>query len=411
MKLSGARWTSALATILLLFVLSALLILTLSALRTPFDPVVAFDIVFIVLLLAFPLVGWLMALRLPHNSLGWIFLIFPLFLALGALSEEFGLRAARGGADAVASVLLIVGGWLQFLGYWLLIGPAILLFPDGKIPGKRFRWALWGSVALLLVWGIVYAIGRDTVCVARFDSSVVPCADSVENSLGLIAATNLDQAINALVLIFFVFTLGTSVTAVVLRYFRSTGDTRQQIKWVAFMAAAGLLTNFGFAVGEEVLGLSLSPWVELLAFLPILIGLPVAVGVAIFKYRLYDIDRIISRSAAYALIVLVLLAVYVVSVTLIQRLLPVRNQLGIVISTLVVAALFSPLRRRVQNAVDRRFNRSKYDANRVLDEFSRQLRDDVDLEQMQVALLSAAQETMQPSHLSLWVRERGRQRR
>jgi len=157
--------------------------------------------------------------------------------------------------------------------------------------------------------------------------------------------------------------------------------------------------------------LALSPWVELLAFLPILIGLPVAVGVAIFKYRLYDIDRIISRSAAYALIVLVLLAVYVVSVTLIQRLLPVRNQLGIVISTLVVAALFSPLRRRVQNAVDRRFNRSKYDANRVLDEFSRQLRDDVDLEQMQVALLSAAQETMQPSHLSLWVRERGRQRR
>jgi hypothetical protein len=171
-----------------------------------------------------------------------------------------------------------------------------------------------------------------------------------------------------------------------------------------------LLTNFGMAIGEEVLRLIVSPWVEFLAFLPIFVGLPVTVGVAIFKYRLYDIDRIISRSAAYALIILVLVAVYVVSVTLIQRLLPIQNQLGIVISTLVVAALFSPLRRRVQNAVDRRFNRSKYDADLVLDEFSRQLRDDVDLEQMQVALLSAAQETMQPSHLSLWVRERGRQR-
>jgi uncharacterized membrane protein YdcZ (DUF606 family) len=200
------------------------------------------------------------------------------------------------------------------------------------------------------------------------------------------------------------------VTAVFLRYLRSTGDTRQQIKWVAFVAAAGLLTNFGMAIGEEVLRLIVSPWVEFLAFLPIFVGLPVTVGVAIFKYRLYDIDRIISRSAAYALIILVLVAVYVVSVTLIQRLLPIQNQLGIVISTLVVAALFSPLRRRVQNAVDRRFNRSKYDADLVLDEFSRQLRDDVDLEQMQVALLSAAQETMQPSHLSLWVRERGRQR-
>ncbi|MFQ5923369.1 MAG: hypothetical protein ACE5M4_11045 [Anaerolineales bacterium] len=408
MRLNGGQRTSVLATILLLLVVSALLIFTLSALRSSLDTVGAIDIVFMVLLLAFPLVGWLIARRLPHNPLGWIFLIFPLFLALGVLSEEVGLRAAREGVDSAASLLLIVGGWLQFLGYWLLIGPAILLFPDGKTPGNRFRWALWGSAALLLVWGIAYAIGRDTVCVARYEALIVTCTDSVENSLGLIAGTNLDEAINALVFIIFVFTLGTSVTAVVLRYFRSTGDTRQQIKWVAFTAAAGLLTNVGLLIGQDLLGLIDSAWIELLAFLPILVGLPVAVGVAMFKYRLYDIDRIISRSAAYALIVLVLVAVYVVSVTLIQRLLPIQNQLGIVISTLVVAALFSPLRRRVQNSVDRRFNRSKYDADRVLDEFSRQLRDDVDLEQMQVALLSAAQETMQPSHLSLWVRERGR---
>lgn len=408
MKLKGGQKTSALATILLLLVVSALLIFMLAALRSPLAPVGAIDIVFMVLLLAFPLAGWLIALRLPHNPLGWIFLIFPLFLALGVLSEELGLRAAREGADSAAALLLIVGAWLQFLGYWLLIGPAILFFPDGKVPSNRFRWAVLGSAALLLVWGIAYAIGRDTVCVARFDASIVPCTDSVENSLGLIAGTISDEAINALVQLIFVFTLGTSVAAVVLRYFRSTGDTRQQIKWVAFMAAAGLLTNIGFLIGEELLGLIDSGWIELLAFLPILVGLPVAVGVAIFKYRLYDIDRIISRSAAYALIVLVLVAVYVVSVTLIQRLLPIQNQLGIVISTLVVAALFSPLRRRVQNAVDRRFNRSRYDAVRVLDEFSSQLRDDVDLEQMQVALLSAAQETMQPSHLSLWVRERRR---
>lgn len=408
MKIKGRQWTSALATVLLLFLIFALLIITLAALRSPVEPVGAIDIVFIVLLLAFPLVGWLMALRLPHNPLGWIFLIFPVFLALGVLSEELGLRTAREGDDSAAALLLIVGGWLQFLGYWLLIGPAILLFPDGKVPGNRFRWALGGSAALLLVWALIYAIGRDTVCVARFEASIIPCTDSIENSLSLIAGTNLDEALNALVLIFFVFTLGISVTAVVLRYFRSTGDTRQQIKWVAFMAAAGLLTNVGLLIFQDLLGLIDSAWIELLAFLPILVGLPVAVGVAMFKYRLYDIDRIISRTAAYALIVLVLVAVYVVSVTLIQRLLPIQNQLGIVISTLVVAALFSPLRRRVQNAVDRRFNRSKYDADRVLGEFSRQLRDDVDLEQMQVALLRAAQETMQPSHLSLWVRERGR---
>jgi len=407
MRLKDRQWTSAMATILLLLVLSVYSISALYVLRSPVDPASAAEIVFTILVLAFPLVGWLIAVRLPRNPLGWIFLAFPLFLALGALSEELGLRAAQEGSDSVAALLLIVGGWLQFLGYWLLIGPAILLFPDGRIPGNRFRWALWGSAALLLVWAVAYAIGTEAVCVARFDGSIASCIDSVENPLGLIAATSLDVAVDALPTIIFVFTLGTSVAAVVLRYLRSSGDTRQQIKWVAFMAAAGLLTNLGLVFWQEVLGLSTSDWLEVLAFLPILVGLPVAVGVAILRYRLYDIDRIISRTAAYAVIVTVMAAVYVVSVTVIQRLLPVQNQLGIVASTLVVAALFNPLRWRVQNAVDRRFNRSRYDAIRVLDEFSSQLRDDVDFEQMQVALLSAAQETMQPSYLSLWVRERG----
>ena len=129
-------------------------------------------------------------------------------------------------------------------------------------------------------------------------------------------------------------------------------------------------------------------------------------GVAIFKYRLYDIDRIISRTAAYAIVVGVFAAVFVATVTLTQRLLPVDSQFGIVASTLVVAALFNPLRRRVRDTVDRRFNRSRYDAQRVLDEFSMGLRDGVDLELMQAALLSAADQTMQPSHLSLWIRER-----
>jgi len=408
MRLKDRQWTSAMATILLLLVLSAYSISVLYVLRSSVVPVSAAEIVFTILVLAFPLVGWLIAVRLPRNSLGWIFLAFPLFLALGFLSEELGLRAAQEGSDSVAARLLIVGAWVQFLAYWLLIGPAILLFPDGKIPGNRFRWALWGSAALLLLWAVAYAIGTETICLSRFDGSTAPCINSVKNPLRLIAATSLDEAVDALPSIIFVFTLGTSVTAVILRYLRSVGDTRQQIKWVAFAAAAGLVTNLGFAVGVEVLGLVASDWIEVLAFLPILVGLPVAVGFAILRYRLYDIDRIVSRTAAYAVIVTVLAAVYVVSVTVIQRLLPVQNQLGIVASTLVVAALFNPLRWRVQNAVDRRFNRSRYDAIRVLDEFSSQLRDDVDFEQMQVALLSAAQETMQPSYLSLWVRQRGR---
>ncbi len=137
----------------------------------------------------------------------------------------------------------------------------------------------------------------------------------------------------------------------------------------------------------------------------ITISLPIAIGIAIFRFRLYDVDRIISRTASYALIVGSLAAVFVISVTLIQQLLPIEGQLGIVVSTLVVASLFNPLRSRIQGAVDRRFNRSRYDAQKVLDDFGVRLREDVDLELMQAALIGAASETLQPAHLSLWVRD------
>lgn len=409
MRPKGRKWISAAATILLLLVLSAYSLIALFALRSPVQTVNAAEVFFTTFLLAFPLVGWLIAIRLPQNPLGWTFLGFPLLLAIGALIEELGLRAAQQGSDAVAP-LLIVGAWIQFVGYWLLIGPAILLFPDGKIPGTRFRAAIWGSATLMVIWGLVYAFGTETVCVARFTGTSTPCIDSVENRLALIAPANMNIVVNVLSNIIFVFTLGTSVTAVVARYLRSTGDTRQQIKWVAWAAAVGLVTTLGLVIGQALLDLSTATWIEVLSFLPIFVGLPMAVGIAILRYRLYDIDRIVSRTAAYAVIVAVLAAVYVVSVTLIQQLLPVQSQFGIVVSTLVVAGLFSPLRWRVQNAVDRRFNRSRYDANRVLDEFSSRLRDDVNLEQMQLALLSAVEEAMEPSYISLWVRERGRQR-
>ena len=408
MRPKRGRWTSALATILLLLIISTLLTAVWYGLRSPVDPASAADVVFVFSLLAFPLTGWLIAVRSPQNPLGWIFLIIPLLIGIGAIGDELGLSAAEAGSDSAAAIVLIVGGWVQFLGYWLLIGAAILLFPDGKIPGNRSRWVFWGLAALVLVWGVTYAIGPERVCVAPFGEASVPCPQSVENPLALQNGAAPGVAADSLVIGIFVLTLGTSVTALALRYIRSTGDVRQQIKWVAWVAAAGLLATIGSVVSQDILGLIQSEWVEILTFSVITVGLPFAIGFSILKYRLYDIDRIISLTAAYAVIVVVLVAVYVASVTVMQRLLPVQSPLGIVSSTLLVAALFNPLRRRVQDAVDRRFNRSRYDARRVLDEFSSQLRDDVDLEQMQIALLSAAHETMQPSHLSLWVRQRGR---
>ena len=403
------RWTSALATILLVLVISMLVIFVWSGLDSSIP---SSDLVFTLMLIAFPMVGWLIAVRHPKNPLGWIFLFSVLFIAIGSASEEFALQAGYAGSEATAALLLIVGGWIQFPGYMLIIGPAILLFPDGRVPGKQFRWALWVLAMLMLVWGVVYAIGSEMLCMEPFAKASDPCVQLVENPLGVFTGAGLGEAADSLVLVIFVLTLGTSVTALLYRYRRSTGEVRQQIKWVAWMAVAGMLVEMALVVSEEVLGLIQSDWIEVLAFAPIMVGLPVAIAISILKYRLYDIDRIISRTAAYALIAVVLAAVYVVGVTLAQRILPVQgSSLGVVVSTLMVAALFNPLRSRVQNTVDRRFNRSRYDAQQVLAEFSTQLRADVDLEQMQAALLSAAQETMQPSHMSLWVRELESERR
>ena len=264
------------------------------------------------------------------------------------------------------------------------------------------------AIALLAV-GVMGLFGNKRVCIDWSAEVVNECLRWVENPLNPSALGDFGENLDRLLDLLLFFGAIVSLAGLITRYRHSIGEVRQQIKWVTLAAMAGILTFVLTSAAQEAFGFSLNEWVGVTPFILVNIGLPVAIAVAIFKYRLYDIDRIISRTAAYALVVGILLAVFVMSVTLTQRLLPVESQFGVVVSTLAVAALFNPLRRHVQSVVDRRFNRSKYKAQRVLDEFAIQLRDDVDLEHMQSALLSAARETMQPSHLSLWVRETRRE--
>ena len=396
-----------LATILLAAFTGAALLLVWYGVNSSVDPWRASRVAFALSVLAFPVVGWFIAVRRPQNPLGWIYLIFPIFIAFGGVSEELALGAAQAGSDVAAAILLFVSVWLNYFGFWLLFGPGLSLFPDGRFPSNRFRWALWALVALLLIVGVSSAVGPNAVCIKRAGAAVEGCFRSVENPLGLVGVESLNDAAGPLLTFVILLTLGVSTAGIVVRYLRSGSDVRQQIKWVAFVVAAAVPLLLIVFLRQDIMGLSVSEWAFTLVFMMFWVGLPVAIGVAILRYRLYDIDRIISRTAAYAVIGVVLALVYVVGVTLTQRILPIQgSSLGIVISTLVVAALFNPLRQRVQNAVDQRFYRSRYDAQRVLDTFSSKLRDDVDMEEMQAALLSAAQETMQPSYLSLWVRER-----
>jgi hypothetical protein len=305
--------------------------------------------------------------------------------------------------------LSLIGSWVFVTGFWLILVPSVVLFPDGRPLSNRWLWLLWGSGILISTVQVITIFSSQSVCIDWSAEAVNECIRSVENPLNISSLGGIGETISPVLTAVLFLSAIVSLASLIARFRNSTGDVRQQIKWVTLVVVAGVLPFAVLAVAQEALGFNLPEWLGIVPFLPLNVGIPVAIAVAILKYRLYDIDRIISRTASYAVVAGLLAAIFAGTVALTQQLLSVEGQFGIVVSTLIVAALFNPLRRRVQAAVDRRFNRSRYDAQRVLDEFSIQLREDVDLEPMLTALLRATQETMQPSYVSLWVRERTRE--
>ncbi len=404
------RWTTALATLLLAVVVVAWVYGGLLSGQELDEPIHPLDVMWVLSFLVFPTVGWLISVKLPHNPLGWIYLAFAILAVAGSAMEEVATLQAHAGNFATAAMLIQGGGWLFGLALTLVLGPGLLLFPDGRLPGHRWRFVLWGTAALIILNAVFGLFGATTACIEPiWDAGVlIGCDMFADNPLHMPIVEQLSAILGPVVDPLLMLIVVLSLVGLLVRYRRSAGEVRQQIKWVLFVAAVGIVPLILVSFARQVLGFTGFERFDTIQLMFFTIGLPVAIGVAIFKYRLYDIDRIISRTAAYAIVVGVLAAVFVATVTLTQRLLPLDSQFGIVASTLVVAALFNPLRRRVRDTVDRRFNRSRYDAQRVLDEFSIGLRDGVDLEDMQAALLSAADQTMQPSHLSLWIRERKR---
>ena len=196
------------------------------------------------------------------------------------------------------------------------------------------------------------------------------------------------------------------MVSVVLRYRRSAGEERLQLKWFAYATAVSLGLIFALlpvapmgTAGQAIYDLAIVAGIGL--------ALPVAIGIAVLKYRLYAIDKIISRTVSYTLVTGLVVGVYLGCVALLTHVLPVRGSVGIAVSVLAAAALFNPLRRRVQAAVDRRFDRSRYDAERVMGQFSVQLRDQVDIDVLGEGLLGVVNEVLAPAHLSLWLREPG----
>jgi hypothetical protein len=367
-------------------------------------------LIFLLPFLAFPVVGALIASRRPNNPIGWICLavgILWMFANLTSGYGTYGLLVARPGSVPFPAAIGSLGEWMWAPALGLLGTYLILLFPDGRLPSRRWRPLAWFSGAVIISVSLTNALrpGR------------LPGLGGVPNPFGLEEypwMADVTQAVTLLLPLCFL----ASALSLVLRFLRSGGEQREQVKWIAFAASfVGLValitvvSTFRFApesleTGTQPLWLELLQDVELLS----LAGVPVAVGFAILKHRLYDIDVVINRTLVYGSLTAMLAAVYFGGVATIQALFRTltsqeqQPQLAIVISTLVIAALFNPLRRRIQSFVDRRFYRRKYDAAKTLEAFSAKLRDETDLEALNAELVGVVRETMQPAHVSLWLR-------
>ena len=356
------------------------------------DPEVTdFGDVFLVLAaVVFTAVGALIIARSDGNRVGWV--VSATGLALLA-SAVIGSLAEQGNVVAGA-----VGGalWFSFL---FLLGLLIYWFPTGEPVSPRWRWVGWIGFLSEIV-NLTFIVTEE-VCVEGGDGA---CRVWVDNPIGITGVPNPEYGSLAGVSLLFlaVFVLLSAVSLIV-RWVRVRGVERLQIKWFAFAVVfvlAGVLLQETLV---NVVSVPESLWN--LLFGVSVMALPVAIGVAVLRYRLYEIDRIISRTVSYAVVVGLLGLVFFAVVTVLTSFLPAESDLAVAGSTLAVAALFNPLRRRVQTWVDRRFNRSRYDAQKVMDGFAGSLRDRVDPDGVVDGWVGAVSETMQPTTVAVWVRE------
>ncbi len=341
-------------------------------------------------------VGGLVASRRPENPIGWFFLGGAVCLALSGVAAgyaTYGLLTAPGalpGALAMAWLL----SWVPVPGVILMLVFVPLYFPDGRLVSPRWRWLVW--VAL------VFSVG------GALHSALSPGEiqnEGIVNPLGVEALRSFFDLIGTLVFAVYFALLFAAAASLVVRFRRSGSVERQQLKWLAF---AALAIPVWFLTNAPVQAVAPNLFIIIDAFVVAAL-IPLAAGMAILRYRLYDIDLVINRTLVYAALTASLVLVYLGGIALLQRLFRAltgqESSLAVVASTLAIAALFSPLRRRIQGFIDRRFYRKKYDAARTLEIFSARLRNETDLDELNGELVSVVKETMQPAHASLWLRE------
>ena len=350
----------------------------------------------VVIVLTFAGVGLVIAWRQPGNPIGWMMVVFTLVYVLGGAANYYAVlfyRLGHHGLPLAALALLLSAVQVPSFA---MVPVVILLFPDGRVPGRRWRGAVRAYAGLVaLVMALILA--EAAAALAGHSVRLSPTGNLTSSShlaqwLANPPAWLIVPVIGAIVIIGLSF-----VGHQVLSWRRAGGDRRQQLKWLACggaVAAASLILAAAVGAAGLLAGLA---------------ALPVGIGVGILRYRLYDIDRIISRTLAYALVTGVLAGVYAGLVLLATKVLTVHTPVAVAVATLAAAALFNPLRRRMQNIVDRRFNRARFNADRIIAGFAARLQGTVDLDAVRIDLARSVQQTLEPVHISVWIQAGGRE--
>ena len=349
-------------------------------------------VAYVIFVLAYSTVGALVATRRPRNPIAWLMLVAGLSYVVGGISISYAESDARGGWATLASW---VGKWVWIAGLGPVATFGLLLFPDGHLPSRGWRPVAWlsGGGLALGVLGLAFAPGR-------FEDL------TIENPVGLEAVPWLPGLVSTVGGVALFAGLIGSIVSLRVRYRAARAEQRQQLKWLVYAAGLVGLSVVVTLPMETFLGpdvVNLTNAISTVAASTV----PIAMGIAILRHRLYDIDVVINRTLVYGALTATLAATYLGSVLLVGLAVG-RSGFAVAVSTLAVAALFGPARARIQAVVDRRFYRRRYDAQQTLDAFGTRLRDQVDLDAVAAELRGVARESVQPAHVSLWLREGGR---
>jgi hypothetical protein len=341
-------------------------------------------------------VGAIIASRRTHNPIGWLLCASGLVFGVAMFASEYAiytLLVASGTLPAGESLASVAPLWVLGFNLFVLM---LILFPTGRLPRSRWRWVVYLYVAVAL--GEVIAM--------LFLPGSLEGLDLIENPLGIEGLPIGRKPVQALI-----FSGGLIASAsLIVRLRRGSWVERQQIKWLAYAAAASAGGSILTYTPPEAIGARWVTWAGYVLLELGVLGIPISIGIAILRYRLYEIDTLINRTLVYGVLSAFLALVYFGGVSATEAIFRAltdqeqQPQIAVVVSTLVIAALFNPLRRRIQSFIDRRFYRSKYDAAKTLEAFSTKLRDETDLDALSDDLVDVVRETMQPAHASLWLR-------